>query len=537
MIQLRFVRRQFLFVVCLIAEFLGTVSPVQAQFDATAPQPISRLQGALVLHGGGPVATEVRARFVELAGGAKAKIVVISAADAAIVSDETQLAVWGKTAPASVELIRAETREQALRPEFAAPLAAATGAWFRGGKSATLAATCLDTPLGEAVKALLNRGGVAGGTAAGAALAGATMLVDGAERRGFDLLPGGIVDRQFANQDGQDRLLKFLAARPDRMAFGIDDHTALVVRGRSLEVIGESEVVVGVGPSSTRPLRIDLLSAARKGDLVALGRAAQARSQPPFPPAVPPVPCVENGSLVIVGGGGMPKGLLEKFIELAGGPDAPLVYIPCTEREVVLKDGFVEVLRKAGAKHVVLLHTKDRHKAAHDDEFLAPLKAARGVWFGGGRQWNLVDSYQNTTAHKLMHEVLARGGTIGGSSAGASIQGDYMPRGDPLGNFNIIAEGYERGLGFLTGVAIDQHFAQRKRFADMASLVRTYPQLLGIGIDEGTALIVRKHTAEIVGKGHVAFYNAREQKVAGDMSYVSVRDGQQYDLQARRIVD
>ena len=63
-----------------------------------------------------------------------------------------------------------------------------------------------------------------------------------------------------------------------------------------------------------------------------------------------------------------------------------------------------------------------------------------------------------------MHDVLERGGVIGGSSAGASIQGDYMPRGDPLGNLNIIAEGYERGLGFITGVAINvdselEHFS------------------------------------------------------------------------------
>lgn len=491
-----------------------------------------------MLHGGGSVTTEVRARFVELAGGSQAKIVVISAAaDSKSAPDETRLDLWGRTVPASVALLRAETRDQAARPEFAAPLAAASGVWFSGGTPARWAATCPDTPLAGAVKALFERGGVVGGTTGGAALAGTAMLVDAEVRHGFDLLPGVLVDRQFANRDGQDRLLKVLADHPEWVAIGIDTNTALVVRGRSLEVIGESEVVVGLAPSSTRPLRIDLLNARRKGDLVSLGRAAWARSQPPFPPATPPVPGVENGSLVIVGGGGMPKGLLEKFIELAGGPDAPLVYIPCTERAVVLKDGFVDVLRKAGAKQVVLLHTKDRQKASHDDAFLAPLKAARGVWFGGGRQWNFVDSYQNTTAHKLMHEVLARGGTIGGSSAGASIQGDYMPRGDPLGNFNIIAEGYERGLGFLTGVAIDQHFAQRSRFADMTSLVRTYPQVLGIGIDEGTALIVRKHTAEVVGKGGVAFYDARRKQAGSGAGFVSARAGQRFDLQARSIVD
>jgi cyanophycinase len=113
-----------------------------------------------------------------------------------------------------------------------------------------------------------------------------------------------------------------------------------------------------------------------------------------------------------------------------------------------------------------------------------------------------------------MHQVLARGGVIGGSSAGASIQGDYMPRGDPMGNLNIIAEGYESGLGFLCGVAIDQHFAQRRRFKDMSLLMKTYPQLLGIGIDEGTAIIVKQSVAEVVGKGNVAFYDASSQDSA-----------------------
>ena len=77
----------------------------------------------------------------------------------------------------------------------------------------------------------------------------------------------------------------------------------------------------------------------------------------------------------------------------------------------------------------------------------------------------------------------ARGGVIGGSSAGASIQGEYMPRGHPLGNTVMAAEGYERGFGFLPGCAIDQHFFARNRTADMTGLMKKYPQYLGIGID------------------------------------------------------
>jgi len=133
--------------------------------------------------------------------------------------------------------------------------------------------------------------------------------------------------------------------------------------------------------------------------------------------------------------------------------------------------------------------------------------------------------------------VLKRGGVIGGSSAGATIQGDYLCRGSPLGNFEMMAEGYERGLGLLPGVAIDQHFAQRKRFPDMTQLMKFRPQLLGIGIDEATALIVRGSTAEILGQNQAHFYDYRAGKPEGDKDYVTLKSGQKFDLVGRKVVE
>ena len=112
-----------------------------------------------------------------------------------------------------------------------------------------------------------------------------------------------------------------------------------------------------------------------------------------------------------------------------------------------------------------------------------------------------------------------------------------MPRGDPLGNLNIIAEGYERGLGLLCGVAIDQHFTQRKRHADMTLLMKTFPQLLGIGLDESTALVVQKSTGEVVGVNQVHFYDYRQPPEDSDKDYISLSAGQRYDLKARTVVD
>src|SRR5205807_2045851 len=146
------------------------------------------------------------------------------------------------------------------------------------------------------------------------------------------------------------------------------------------------------------------------------------------------------------GGGGMPKGMVQRFVDLAGGPKANIVVFPTAQPDPLpAKDGMAETFKKLGAKKVTVL--KNRKLAeVESQEFLDTVREATGIWFGGGRQWGFVDAYLDTKAHAAMHEMLARGGVIGGSSAGASIQGEFMPRGDPLGNLNIIAEGYEKGL-------------------------------------------------------------------------------------------
>jgi cyanophycinase-like exopeptidase len=131
--------------------------------------------------------------------------------------------------------------------------------------------------------------------------------------------------------------------------------------------------------------------------------------------------------------------------------------------------------------------------------------------------------------------VLDRGGVIGGSSAGASIQSEYMPRGHPLGNTVMAAEGYERGFGYLPGCAVDQHFFARKRTADMTGLMKDYPQYLGIGIDEGTAIVVTGTTAEVIGRTKVAFYDTTK-KPDGDKDYEEVPAGEKYDLKERKKV-
>ncbi|MCO5297766.1 MAG: cyanophycinase [Fimbriimonadaceae bacterium] len=351
---------------------------------------------------------------------------------------------------------------------------------------------------------------------------------------GLDLAIGGSLAEGAAwvtRWNGDESALH-AAAAPGRFAVGVPKGAAVQLDGRTLTASETLGIAFAAGPGGKAS--VEPLPAGAKADWIALRRRAIERTLPPFPPAVMPRPNVPRGTLFIVGGGGMPDGLLEQFIEAAGGADAPIVFVPCEFAETIPEPAFVGVLRRAGAKDVTWIHTKDRSKADTDPTILDKLRRAKGIWFGGGRQWNFVDSYLDTEAHRLMLDVLARGGAIGGSSAGASIQTQFMPRGDPLGNTNIIAPGYERGLGFLPGCAVDQHFTQRSRHKDMTTLMKAYPQVLGIGIDEATALVVRGSVAEVVGRGHVFVYDRRKPGPAEGPDYEELKAGARYELAERR---
>jgi cyanophycinase len=242
-----------------------------------------------------------------------------------------------------------------------------------------------------------------------------------------------------------------------------------------------------------------------------------------------------HGSLVIVGGGMIGPEILERFIQLAGGPQAPVVVIPTAEDGDPKLDPAATFLAKAGMTRVTVLHTRDP-KVANSKEFVAPLKAARGVWFPGGRQWRLVDSYLNTRTEREIHRVLERGGVVGGSSAGATIQGSYLVRGAREGNTLMMAPGYERGFSLFRGVAIDQHLITRHREDDLLPVIDAHPDLLGIGIDESTAIIVQRHRFEVAGSSKVAIYDAKYKPEPGAKRYYFLSSGDRFDLAHRQLI-
>jgi len=239
-----------------------------------------------------------------------------------------------------------------------------------------------------------------------------------------------------------------------------------------------------------------------------------------------------RGALVIVGGAMRDPAIVRRFLDLAGGPDAPIVVIP-TAGGAPDYDQYWSGLgqfRAEGASHLTVLHTYDRAEA-DTEEFAAPIRAARGVWFGGGRQWRLADAYLNTKVHDALRDLLDRGGVIGGSSAGASIQASFLVRGDTRTNTVMMGD-HQEGLGFLRGVAIDQHLLRRNRQFDLLEVVHARPDLLGIGLDENTAIIVRQDTFEVMGQSYAVIFDPRARIDTGGEFYF-LAPGDRFNLRTR----
>lgn len=240
-----------------------------------------------------------------------------------------------------------------------------------------------------------------------------------------------------------------------------------------------------------------------------------------------------SGSLVIVGGALSDPAIVERFIDLAGGPDAYIVVIPTAGGADDYDGAFcscLNLLRDNGARNLAVLHTYDPAEA-DTEVFVRPLRSAQGVWFPGGRQWRLVDAYAGTLTEEALRQVLDRGGVIGGSSAGASIQGSLLVRGDTETNTVMLGD-HQEGFGYLRNTGIDQHLLRRNRQFDMLEVLQAHPDVLGIGLDENTAIVVQGDRFEVMGQGYVAIYDGNARiDTGGDFYFLA--PGDRFDLATR----
>jgi cyanophycinase len=258
--------------------------------------------------------------------------------------------------------------------------------------------------------------------------------------------------------------------------------------------------------------------------------------------AVSLAPCLRHGTLFLVGGGPSQADLDRRFVELAGGQNARVVVIPTA----AIDDGdpdrlerFAESLRGSlGLSHVTMLHTTSRREA-DSEAFVAPLRQATGVWILGGEGSWLLDSYLGTRTERELIGVLERGGVVGGTSAGAVIWGSTLMtfRQDttrhelqPMRVENlVIGNPSGVGIGLLRNMNITPHLSSFHLEPALRKLVAETPGVLGIGIDEATALEVHGDIGRVLGRGDVTIFPDGTVQAP-----VVLKDGARYDLAQRK---
>jgi len=271
--------------------------------------------------------------------------------------------------------------------------------------------------------------------------------------------------------------------------------------------------------------------------LILLAASVQAQDATEYGP--------QKGSLLIVGGNARDPAIYNKFIELAGGPEANFVIVPTAggnkspdgKIREYKEETVIAAWKQRGLKNVTMLHTHDP-KVADTEEFVQNLRKANAVWFDGGRQWNIVDSYANTLTYREFHNVLERGGVIGGSSAGATIQGEYLVRGAISGSEVVMAPEpeHQKAFAFLRRSAIDQHINARNRWDDIIPVIKKFPNLLGIGLSEDTAILVKGDTFEVMGAWKVAVHDNTRVYQPWEKPYYVLSPGDVYNMKTRQIV-
>ncbi len=220
-------------------------------------------------------------------------------------------------------------------------------------------------------------------------------------------------------------------------------------------------------------------------------------------------------TLFIIGGAEDKLGrsvVLRRFVRLAGGRQSRIVIIPTASSfvdEVAESYRAVFTRLRAGAD-IEVVHAPSR-AAAHDPSHVERLESATGVFISGGSQLKLGQFLVGTPVGDAIHAAYQRGAVIAGTSAGASIMSRFMIS---LGDEGLTprqrSSQITAGLGLLEGVIVDQHFDQRGRYGRLLSLVANSPNLLGMGIDENTAVEIRGgRTMTVVGSGGVFVIDAR----------------------------
>jgi cyanophycinase len=214
-----------------------------------------------------------------------------------------------------------------------------------------------------------------------------------------------------------------------------------------------------------------------------------------------------HGQLIIIGGAEDKEGeckILREFIRRSGGLQARIVVMTvATGLPGEVGSTYISVFERLGVEDVRVVDTARRENAS-DPKAIEDISQATGVFFTGGNQARITELLKDTELDQLLHKRFAEGLVIAGTSAGAAMMPDVMiVEGEGETNPRMEVAQMDQGMGFLPGVVIDQHFAQRGRLGRLLSAVAQQPVVLGFGIDENTAIAVNGEEIEVIGEHSV----------------------------------
>ena len=211
-----------------------------------------------------------------------------------------------------------------------------------------------------------------------------------------------------------------------------------------------------------------------------------------------------KGRLVVIGGGETPTSVVNRTLELSGGKSSKIAVLPAADPEY--GPSSVATWKRNGANNVVLVNPQQPVAA------VKTIREADLIWLPGGLQGVFMNNIRGSDIAETIRTRYREGAIVGGSSAGAAVMGKTMIGGrSDLDSLKAGTAPYlQNGLGLWPEAIVDQHFLQKGRFNRLALAVIDYPDLLGIGIDEETAVIVHGRQFEVIGNNNVTVIDARQ---------------------------
>ena len=255
---------------------------------------------------------------------------------------------------------------------------------------------------------------------------------------------------------------------------------------------------------------------------------------------------------MLIGGGTTVGGpALAGFIEMTSARDGTsIIGLTTASSQVkVSRDMWLADLTQAGATNVEIPVVETREQAS-DEKLADRVRAARGIFLGGGDQVKLVSVLGGTPVGEAIRDAYILGATVCGTSAGAAALTKTTLAGNEVDDEGKLVEQYiGPGLGLLGfHTLVDTHFTQRRRLYRLFVAIAEFPALMGLGIDEDTALVVKREIGTVIGRGGVTFVdgssvrynNAADVRTGPELTISALRVGiigteQQFNLRKREV--